>query len=105
MNALLVARRKGVEVCWVAVAGGGGEEAAGGGGSGDGGVGSGREKRGWQKLAPVGNAPLEGVNRAKGTREWVAGGGSVDRKLFLFCFYRLEESRRVGRARKSQLKM
>ena len=55
---------------------------------------------GW-KLAPVGNATFGereegggGVNGAKGTRGWAVGWRRhhVDRKLFLFCFYRLEEA-------------
>ena len=91
MNALLVARRKGVEVAV------GGEEVVG--------VGvreevervladaEERKEGGGGSWPPLVTLPLEGVNGAKGIRGWAGGWrrGTADRKLFLLCFYRLEE--------------
>ena len=75
------------------------------------------EGDGWLEVGPRWR-PLEregdGLTGRGGRRKgWAARGGGggvvvvvvVDRKLFLFCFYRLEERGGARRARKSQLKM
>lgn len=53
------------------------------------------EGDGWLEVGPRWR-PLEregdGLTGREGRRGWAARGG-VDRKLFLFCFYRLEEQR------------
>lgn len=65
-----------------------------------------KRKGGWQNLAPVDNAPLEGVNGAKG-----AGGGPLaaatpsTENCFSFVFIVWRSPRGEGSARKSQLKM
>lgn len=49
----------------------------------------------WPPLAAFregGGREGDGLTGREGRRGWAARGG-VDRKLFLFCFYRLEEQR------------